>query len=96
MNSSLNHGEKRLRIVRFSLSVTLAVQSLEFGTAALEPASAGSIAFTVASVPTGMNAGDSTAPWCVVKTPARAAPAVVSMSNWNSADLLDNSAGCGR
>jgi hypothetical protein len=53
----------------------------------------GSIAFTVASVPTGMNAGDSTAPWGVVKTPARAAPAVVSTSKLNAADGLANSVG---
>ena len=37
-----------------------------------------------------MNAGDSMARWGVAKTPARAAPAVVSISNWNSADGLEN------
>src|SRR6266550_8414490 len=41
--------------------------------------SSGSSAFTVARVPTGMNAGVSTAPCGVEKTPARAAPAVNSM-----------------
>jgi hypothetical protein len=45
--------------------------------------SSGSSAFTVASVPTGMNAGDSTAPWGVMKTPARAAPALHSMRKLN-------------
>src|SRR5881397_2519220 len=43
--------------------------------------SSGSIVFTVAFVPTGMNAGVGTSPCAVRRTPARAAPSVAVTSN---------------
>ena len=43
--------------------------------------SCGSTAFTVAFVPTGMNAGVGTSPCAVWRTPARAAPSLASSVN---------------
>src|SRR2546423_15600323 len=52
--------------------------------------SSGSSALTVARVPTGMNAGVSTLPCGVEKTPARAAPAVPAISNEKSIVIEPN------
>src|SRR2546423_6114359 len=52
--------------------------------------SSGSSALTVARVPTGMNAGVSTLPCGVEKTPARAAPAEPAISNEKSIVINPN------
>ena len=47
--------------------------------APLARTSSGRIALTVAAVPTGMKAGVRMSPRCMLMTPERAAPSVVSM-----------------
>ena len=47
--------------------------------APLARTSSGRIAFTVAAVPTGMNAGVRMSPRCIAMTPVRAAPSVAAM-----------------
>ena len=51
-------------------------------------ASSGSRLFTVAFVPTGMNAGVLTSPWAVRRIPARAAPSVAVTSKQDTAVQL--------